>query len=313
MSIPSSSEDLQIANWLREAGDLLEGQGASPYRINAYRRAADRIADLDRPLAKIFSAEGLRGLVALPDIGNGIARAIAEMLETGRWSLLERLRGSLEPEQLLRSLPGVGPELARRIHDTLDVDSLEALELAVYDGRIEKVPGIGPRRAEALRAALDARLTRRLRRRSAGHDSPSVAMILDVDAEYRARSERGQLRRIAPRRFNPGGEAWLPVLHTDRDPWHFTALFSNTARAHHLGRTHDWVVIYFYDGDHLHEGQHTVVTEHRGLLTGRRVVRGRETECRAHYETVDFRASRATLPDMPHHLDGWGSPQVAVR
>ena len=45
----------------------------------------------------------------------------------------------------------------------------------------------------------------------------------------------------------------------------------------------DWVVIYFYDDSH-EEGQHTVVTETRGPLTGQRVVRGRETECRAWYQ-----------------------------
>jgi hypothetical protein len=56
-------------------------------------------------------------------------------------------------------------------------------------------------------------------------------------------------------------------------------LFSNTARAHDLGRTHDWVVIYFYDDDHR-ESQCTVVTETHGPMTGKRVVRGREAECR---------------------------------
>lgn len=86
------------------------------------------------------------------------------------------------------------------------------------------------------------------------------------------------LPTIAPRRFNPERRAWLPILHTERDGWHFTALFSNTALAHELGRTGDWVIIYHYDGE-LEEGQHTVVTETRGPLEGKRVVRGREAEC----------------------------------
>lgn len=50
--------------------------------------------------------------------------------------------------------------------------------------------------------------------------------------------------RAAPRRFNPKGKAWLPILHTQRGPWHFTALYSNTARAHDLKKTGDWVVLY---------------------------------------------------------------------
>lgn len=85
---------------------------------------------------------------------------------------------------------------------------------------------------------------------------------------------------IAPRRFNPTHRAWLPILHGHRDGWHFTAMFSNTELAHRLGRTDDWVVLYFHD-DHGPEGQATVVTERRGRYRGLRVVRGRERECAA--------------------------------
>lgn len=113
-------------------------------------------------------------------------------------------------------------------------------------------------------------------------DGPSVALILAVDEEYRDKADSGKLPTIAPKRLNPSGEAWLPIMHTMHDDWHFSALYSNTARAHELGRTRDWVVIYCYD-DHHQERQHTVVTEHRGPLAGQRVVRGREAECREYY------------------------------
>jgi hypothetical protein len=59
-------------------------------------------------------------------------------------------------------------------------------------------------------------------------------------------------------------------------------LFSNTERAHRLGRTHDWVVLYYHDGDGT-ERQCTVVTEFRAPLTGKRVVRGREIESAEHH------------------------------
>jgi putative hydrolase len=102
-------------------------------------------------------------------------------------------------------------------------------------------------------------------------------VLLDADREYRDKAARAELPLIAPRRFNPERKAWLPVLHTEREGWHMTVLFSNTARAHELKRSHDWVVIYYYDADH-HEGQCTVVTEIYGSKAGRRVVRGREKE-----------------------------------
>ncbi len=111
---------------------------------------------------------------------------------------------------------------------------------------------------------------------------PPVALLLEIDRRYRAGAAAGTLRRLAPRRHNPRHEAWLPVLHVELDGWELTALFSNTARAHQLGRTHDWVVIYYHHPHHEEEGRATVVTEHRGPWRGHRVVRGREAECAIH-------------------------------
>jgi hypothetical protein len=212
------------------------------------------------------------------------------MTRTGRWTQLERLRGSTDPIQLFTAIPGLGHRLAERIHDELHIDTLEALELAAHDGRLETVPGVGPRRAASIRSSLQTMLSRGRPWRIPGSSQqdqrpdggPSVATLLEVDREYLAKADDGTLPTIAPKRFNPSGDAWLPVLHAQRDGWHFTALFSNTAQAHQLGRTHDWVVLYHYDDEHA-EGQHTVVTETHGPLAGRRVVRGREAECRAHY------------------------------
>ena len=280
----------QCADRLREAADLLDAQGANPFRVGAYRRAAETVRDLPEDLARLIDREGLEGLEALPGIGRGIASALLEMNRTGRWMQLERLRGSADPTQLFTAVPGLGHRLAERIHDELHIDTLEALEMAAHDGRLETVPGVGPRRAAAIRASLQTMLSRGRARRAPGatglgtrlEPGPSVATLLDVDREYRLKADDDTLPTIAPKRFNPTGDAWLPVLHTQRDGWHFTALFSNTAQAHQLNRTRDWVVIYYYDDEHA-EGQHTVVTETHGPLAGRRVVRGREAECRTHY------------------------------
>lgn len=285
-SVIDVRENQQIADKLHEMAALLEAQGANPYRAGAYRKAADTIAHLMRPVRETFDAEGVTGLDALPHIGKGIAGAIAEILITGRWNQLERLRGTLDPVELYQSVPGIGPQFAQRVHEELHIDTLEALEAAAHDGRLERVAGVGNRRAAAWRATLDSMLKRvRPRDRaplSAPASQPSAAAILGVDREYRQKAEAGSLQTIAPKRFNPEAKAWLPVLHTASGEWHFTALYSNTAAAHKLKRTHDWVVVYFYDYNHV-EGQHTVVTETHGPLTGRRVVRGREAECRTLY------------------------------
>ncbi|MCP5266728.1 MAG: DNA-binding protein [Burkholderiaceae bacterium] len=319
-----------IAAMLREMARLLEAQRDNPYRVAAFERAADTVLRLDRSLREIFDSGGLEALVALPAIGEGIAAAVAEIIVTGRWGRLDRLRGEHDPVVLFAQIPGVGERLAERIHDGLHVDTLEALEAAAIEGRLEAIPGVGRGRADAIRRTLSRQLAQR--RRAAGvpgratprtseapaapaspsseaqeparHDTtggprlelelgasetrvheapePSVALLLEIDDEYRRAAADDALPRIAPRRLNPQGLAWLPVMHAHRDGWHFTALFSNTEQAHLHGRTHDWVVVYF-DDDRHRERQRTVVTEYRGELAGRRVVRGREADSRAHY------------------------------
>ena len=209
-------QNRQIAEKLREAAKLIDAQGGSAYRVAAYQRAADEIARLGSPLRALFDAQGRAGLQTIRGVGAGISSAIAEMLITGSWNMLEALHGMhAEPQ----------PHAHREPPQAL----------------------------------------------------PDVSLLLEIDREYREKAAAGRLPRIAPKRLNPAGEAWLPVMHAQRGEWHFTALFSNTARAHELGHTHDWVVIYFYDGEHR-EAQCTVVTETRGPLAGQRVVRGRERE-----------------------------------
>jgi NAD-dependent DNA ligase len=276
----------EVATKLREIAQLLRTQQANPFRVNAYLHAADTLDNLAENVADLMQAQGINGLVALPGIGEGIAHSIYEYVATGRMSRLENLKGAADPVALFRSIPTVGRVLAERIHDQLHVDSLEALENAVRDGELHKVSGLGSKRREAIEAWLQKHLDeqrRQLRPAARAGNVPSVDLILRVDNEYRAKASADKLPRITPKRFNPEHKAWLPVLHTTHDHWHFTALYSNTARAHQLGRTADWVVIYFYDDHHL-EGQHTVVTETHGSLQGCRVVRGREAECLQYYE-----------------------------
>lgn len=272
------AENAALAGKLRDYADLLDEQEAEVFRARAYRRAAEVVDGLDRPVSAILAEEGREGLEALHRIGPRIAAALSEMCATGRWSQLERVRGQVEPEALFRTIPGIGPALAHRLVEELHVSSLEGLEVAAHDGRLEALGGWGPRRVRMVQTALAQRLGRpRLRRARARAERPPADMLLDVDREYREGVEAGRLRRIAPKRFNPSGEAWLPILHTERGDWRFTALYSNTALAHELGRTHDWVVIYYEDDGA--EGQCTVVTETQGALKGRRVIRGREREC----------------------------------
>ncbi|HTS90092.1 MAG TPA: helix-hairpin-helix domain-containing protein [Gemmatimonadales bacterium] len=266
-----------IARRLDEVASVLGQQQAGPFRVRAYRGAAAAVRDLPVPVATLLNDEGVEGLERIPGVGPRIARAIAELVRTGHLQMLRRLEGEADPVQLFATLPGIGPRLAERLHAELGLSSLEDLEVAAHDGRLDALPGFGAKRVAGVVSALAQRLERTRARPAPEEAPPSVAEILDVDRQYREGAEAHRLPTIAPRRFNPERRPWLPILHTSRGVRHYTALFSNTAMAHRLGRTHDWVVIYG-DGER-DEHQATVVTVRTGPLAGRRVVRGRESEC----------------------------------
>jgi putative hydrolase len=270
---------------LRETANLLETQGANPFRVRAYRNAAETVDTLAAPLWNTVEAEGVIGLVRFPAIGRSIAGALAHMIRTGKFPLLERLRGDDAPQRLFATVADVGPKLAQRIHEHLGIETLWELEAAAQDGRLAQVPGMGRKRLRAVRESLAGRFRRppptKSRPTSEMELQAPIEELLDVDRQYRELAKKQQLPRITPRRFNPTHEAWLPVLHTERESRHYTALFSNTARAHELGTTQDWVVI--YRDDHGNHGQWTVITSNFGKLRGKRIVRGREVECISYY------------------------------
>jgi DNA-binding MarR family transcriptional regulator len=162
-------------------------------------------------VSEILDMEGLPGLERLSGVGRSLSRAIEHLVRTGRLPLLERLRGGHTGEAVLVTVAGIGRELARRIHEQLGIETLAALEMAAYDGSLAEVPGMGRKRLRSIRESLAGRFRRRPDVPSApahrATDLPPVAELLDVDAEYRHLAAQDRLPRIAPRRFNPTGQA----------------------------------------------------------------------------------------------------------
>ena len=275
----------EVAKKLRQIAALLEKQNANPFRINAYRRAANTVDTLNVSVQELIEKQGIIGLTTLHGIGQGIARSIYEYIATGKMTRLESLQGESDPIRLFKQIPGVGTKIAHEIYEQLHINTLEALEVAVHNGRLNRLSNIGKNRMESIQVWLEKVLGTRTSQFLAlkPTQEPTVTLLLQIDHRYCVAAEQDKLPKIAPKRFNPKGKSWLPILHTSRGDWHFTAMYSNTRRAHELGRTHDWVIIYYYDKDHHHEGQNTVVTETHGKLKSKRVVRGRELECQEYY------------------------------
>ena len=277
-----------IADMFEQVSDLLEAQGDDYYRIRAYREGAQTIRQLDRPAVEIYHEDGITGLQTLPHIGQRLALSIEELTTTGELGLLERLLIEVSPEDLFTTVPGIGQMLARRIYRVLGINTLEELEQAAHDGSLGELEGFGRGRVQLVRDALGTMLGRTSRQRVKVRrwqqeqpvrpmtQTPSVELLLEIDEQYRYLAGVGQLRMVTPRRFNPEGKRWLPVMRMNKNGWSFNALYSNTARAHELDKTNDWVVVtYAPEGEpERRRGQCTIVTETRGVRRGQRVIRG---------------------------------------
>lgn len=273
----------EVAALVREIADRLQHVGDSPYRVAAYRRGAVTLANCPQDLNLLLAAEGERGLRRLKGIGKSLARTTARLLRRGRTPKLERLRRQAEGQALLRTLPGVGKQIAERLENALPDDSLEEVYAAAYDGRLRRVRGLGEKRLRAIRESLAFRLQAGAPLPDANpQGEPPIADLLSIDREYRDKAARGRLPLSTPRLFNPTGQAWLPVLRTERGGLSYAAHFANSEKSHRLGRFLDWVVITCDTKERY--GQWTVLTATRGPLRGKRLVMHREGACREHYE-----------------------------
>ncbi|MCB0686562.1 MAG: hypothetical protein KDC53_08555 [Saprospiraceae bacterium] len=278
-----------IFQLLNQIADLLELQEASTFRITAYRKAAKEIAGMGDDLKSLALKKNIKKLEALPSIGHSIGNIIIDYYTNGHSQYLNRLRGDVSFEHIIEKIPGLGPTLAKRITRQLNIDTLEELEQAAYDGRLAQVPGFGGARLHLVRMGIEEMLNRKKQTKSwqssfefeSRLESPGIQVLLEIDQKYRNLANQGKLKNIAPKRFNPKNEAWLPIYHTEKNDWHFTALYSNTIRAHQLNKQYDWVIV-FYQKDQV-EGQVTVVTETKGPLKGKRVVRGWEEDSEKYY------------------------------
>jgi DNA polymerase (family 10) len=131
----------EIAAVFREIADMLEIKGEDRYRVLAYRRAADQIANEPRSVADLWREGTVTGI---PGIGKAIADKIGSLLTTGQIDLHERLKAEIPTGVVtLLNVPDVGPKKAKLLWEQLGVTSIDDLERAARAGKLRGLPGIG--------------------------------------------------------------------------------------------------------------------------------------------------------------------------
>lgn len=217
----------EIASVLERVADLLEVQHASAYRVRAYRAGARTIRGLPFPVAERVEERGDASLESLPAIGRSLAALVREYVATSRLGLLERLEGETSPHDLFATVPGIGPALADRIESQLHVETLEDLEAAAHDGRLESVPGFGARRVRAVRDSLASGLRysaarraragpHRLRRPSVRRSGCCSRSIASIASGPRAASSVASRRGASTPSIAPGCPSCTRIARAGR-------------------------------------------------------------------------------------------------
>ena len=189
----------ELARIFNEIGDMLEILGEVVYKAVAYRRVADVIERYPDDVAALYQ----RGEPPkIPGAGAALTAKLAELAETGRLEYHERLRAQV-PDGVLEMLrvPGVGPRTVRLLHETLGLDSLEALRAAAESGGLRHVKGLSARTEQNILDGI-SRIERRSTSRLLIHDADAliadlVSRLREVKGVRRLEAA-GSLRRRRP-------------------------------------------------------------------------------------------------------------------
>jgi DNA polymerase (family 10) len=144
---------VEIAQVFEEIARLLAFKGENPFKVRAYRNAAHTLRSLDEDLGTVIAEGRLR---RLPGIGAALAIKIEELARAGTTPLWERLRDEIPPGVVdMAAIPGLGPQRARVVHQTLGIASLAELAAAAESGSLAEVPGIGPKTVKSILSGVD--------------------------------------------------------------------------------------------------------------------------------------------------------------
>lgn len=197
-----------------EIADMLEIQGANPFRVRAYRNAARTIADYGRDISTMIANGGDLGKI--PSIGPDLASKLREIAATGTCELQQTLRHALPGAIVeLLDVPGLGAKRVKALHDALHIDSLEQLRVEAKSGHVRELPGFGAKTEAHLLEAIDDRLQREPQRFLLPDAAQALMPLLE-----RLRAIAGVGKAVPAGSFRRRRETVgdLDILVTARDP-----------------------------------------------------------------------------------------------
>ena len=148
--------NLDIARIFNEIADILELKGENAFKIRAYRKAALTIETLTQDLKVIAERGGVKELKNIPGIGEGIAKKIVEIAETGDCKKHRELKQEMPSELLeLLAVPRVGPKTIAKLHQELGITNIAELEQAAKSHQLASIPGFGAKVEENILKGIE--------------------------------------------------------------------------------------------------------------------------------------------------------------
>ena len=185
-----------IAAMFNDIADMLEIKAESPFRINAYRRAARALEGLTEDIAAVVARDGL---TEIPGVGSSTADKIREFLQTGTCAYYEDLRAQLPAGiTTLMTVTEVGPKTAVLLHQRLGITTIDELERACRDHKVRTLPRLGAKTEENILKGI-ALLRRSKERRPLGQILPlaeELTGLLQAVKGVGTVSVAGSLRRM---------------------------------------------------------------------------------------------------------------------
>ena len=206
----------EIAERFNRLADLLEVEGANPFRVRAYRNAARVIGGLSPSLADLV-ADG-EDLTRYPGIGDDLADKIRTLVTTGELPLLREVAQRVPAELSdLMHIKGLGPKRVKALYRELGIASFADLEQAARDGRIREVEGFGEKTEQALLEGIE-RLRGGGERRTRLADAEAVAEPLKAHLAKVDGVERVEVAGSYRRRKETVGDLDILVVCADSGP-----------------------------------------------------------------------------------------------
>jgi len=147
-------QNSDVSDIFNKVADLLEIEGANPFRVRAYRNAARTISSLPRSVSDMIESE--ENLTELPGIGEDLAGKIKEVVQTGSLAQLEALESSTPSElSRLMKVAGLGPKRVKAIYENLGVVDLKSLKEAAEKGKVRELEGFGKKTEQTILEELE--------------------------------------------------------------------------------------------------------------------------------------------------------------